>query len=180
MGSLKVERNLAVTALTSTNAWCHLLTHPGKKFCLISPSCSPSLTFSLSLSLNLPSLSPLSLPPPMNFLLTAYFLSFPSAFPFFPRSATTELPETLHKRLHAVCYRKRSVWHLQCRNDLVMWHSVDKPLFCKPDPNSTEISEGLPVSPVSLEQAHSTHLDVVCSGGPALSHLLSGITFWSG
>lgn len=143
MGSLKVERNLAVTALTSTNAWCHLLTHPGKNFCLISSNCSLSRS-------------------PRKFNRSAYFiLTFPSHFPSLPRSAATWptrsiTPKTKDSLLEKKCLAQ------QHRNDLVMWHLAEKSLFWEPAPNGTEISEGLPIS---LDQLGS---DPPCTSGCSL------------
>lgn len=146
MGSLKVERNLAFTVSTFTNAWCHLLTHPGNKFCLISPSCSPFLSLPLSLShflsLSLPS-------PPLSegSSKSVYFvLSFPSAFPFFPRTATTGRTRNMAQKTEDNLQQKEECLALQHRNDLMIRHLADKSLFCKSDQNSTEFSEGLPIS----------------------------------
>lgn len=84
---------------------------------------------------------------PRKFHLSVYFvLSFPSAFPSLPRSAMTWPTRSITQKTKDSLLEKEECLAQQRRNDLVMWHLAEKSLFWEPAPNSTEISEGLPVS----------------------------------
>lgn len=101
-----------------------------------------SLPLSHSHSLSLP---PHPCLPTVKVLLSAYFvLSFWSAFPFLPRTATRGINRNMAQKTEDSLQQKCLA--LQHRNDLVMWQLADKSLFCESDQNSTEFHEGLPIT----------------------------------
>lgn len=131
--------------------------------------------WSLPVILSLPPLPP---PSPRKFHLSAYFvLSFPSAFPSLPGSAATWPTRSITHKTKDGLLKKEPRLAQQRGKDLVMWHLAGKSLFWEPALKSVRV---FPSVSVSLDQAHGAHLDAVCSNVPALSHLLSGITFWRG